>query len=147
MRRGARGGLVAPGLTAALTLAACGSLSLTPAQVRSRAARVCVNAANRLDAIHAPTATSGAQAFLRRGIAVLEPEVRELRALHSRGPVAAAVHAIDGELAALHGTLSGLRAGNDPVVAIKTLQPQLAPLELRVNAAWRALRLPACVSR
>lgn len=147
MRHRARRGLVALGLIAVLALAGCGTISLTPAQVRARAARICVNAANHLDAIRAPTATSGAQSFLRRGVAVLAPEVRRLRALHARGPVAMAVSAIDGELAALHATLTGLRAGHDPVVAITALQPRLAPLELRVNATWRALRLPACVSR
>ena len=140
-------GLVTFGLIAALALAACGAGSLTPAQVRARAGRICVNAANHLDAIRAPTATSGAQMFLRRGTAVLAPEVRGLRALHARGPVASAARALDGELAALRAALTGLRAGHDPVVAITTLQQQLAPLELRVNAAWRELRIPACVSR
>ena len=140
-------GLAALGLIAAVALAACGNSSLTPAQVRARAGRICINAANHLDAIRAPTAASGAQTFVRRGIAVLAPEVRRLRALQTRGPVAGAVRALDGELAALRGTLTGLRSGNDPVVAFKTLQRQLAPLELRVNAAWRTLRIPVCVSR
>lgn len=147
MRRGARPGLVALSLIGAVALPACGTLALTPAQVRTRAARICVSAANQLDAIPAPSATSGGQTFLRRGIAVLAPEVRRLRALHARGPVATAMLALEGELAALRATLAGLRAGHDPVVAIIALQPRLAPLELRVNTAWRALRIPACVSR
>ena len=147
MRRGARPGLVALGLIGAVALPACGTLPLTPAQVRTRAARICVSAANQLDAIAAPSATSGGPTFLRRGIAVLAREERRLRALHARGPVAAAMRALDGELAALRATVAGLRAGHDPVVAISALQPRLAPLELRANAAWRTLRVPGCVSR
>ena len=53
--------------------------------------------------------------------------------------------ATEQELKALQSSLKGLKAGNDPVVAIKTLQAQLVPLEKRASAAWLALKIPACV--
>jgi hypothetical protein len=37
-----------------------------------------------------------------------------------------------------------VKAGNDPIVAFKTLQTQLAPLETRARPAWRALGVPGC---
>ena len=51
--------------------------------------------------------------------------------------------ATEQELKALQSSLKGLKAGNDPIVAIKTLQTQLAPLEKQASAAWRALGVPA----
>ena len=63
------------------------------------------------------------------------------------GSLHVATLAMQGELAALRSSLKGLRAGNDPVVAIKTLQQQLIALEQRANGAWRTLKVPACVSR
>jgi hypothetical protein len=54
------------------------------------------------------------------------------------------VEATSAELTALRSTLKGLKAGNDPVVAIKTLQQQLAPAEMKASIAWSALELPAC---
>jgi hypothetical protein len=44
----------------------------------------------------------------------------------------------------LQSSLKGLQAGNDPIVAVKTLQVQLAPLETKARAAWRALGVPGC---
>jgi hypothetical protein len=44
----------------------------------------------------------------------------------------------------LQSSLKGLKAGNDPIVAVKTLQTQLAPLEKQAGAAWRALGVPEC---
>ncbi len=52
--------------------------------------------------------------------------------------------ATEQELKVLQSTLKGLKAGNDPIVAFKTLQTQLAPLEKEAGAAWQALRIPAC---
>ncbi len=60
------------------------------------------------------------------------------------GDFHAAVQATDAELTALRSTLRGLRAGNDPVVAIKTLQEQLKPAEAEAGTAWTTLQLPAC---
>lgn len=146
MRRRALSVLIALSVLAVIVLAGCGG-GLTVAQVRSRATQACDRAADRSAAIRLPTAPSGGRRFLVQGIGVLAPEIRALRSLGDRGSIHVAVAAMQAELAALRSSLKGLRAGNDPVVAFKTLQQQLAGLELRANAGWRALRVPACVSR
>jgi hypothetical protein len=146
MRRWTLGVLIALSVLAALMLAGCGG-GLTAAQVRNRATLACDRAADRSAGIRLPGAPSGGQRFLAQGIAVLSPEIEALRSLGDHGPIQVAVAAMQAELAMLRSSLRGLRAGNDPVVAIKTLQQQLAAPELRANTAWRALRVPACVSR
>lgn len=147
MRGRALGVLIALSAPVVLLLAGCGGSGLSAAQVRSRAAAICNRAAVRTASIQLPEAPSGGQRFLGLGIAALAPEIRDLRRLGDHGSIHAAVSAMQAELAALRSSLKGLRTGNDPVVAIKTLQQQLAAPEQRANTAWRALRVPACVSR
>ncbi len=144
----------APALIVALVLgltlvaAGCGSSSLSVQQLRTGATRACTVARQRLSQIPTPALPRGGSAFLKRGIATLRPELAELERLHPGGELAAqydrARTATERELAALRSSLKGLRAGNDPVVAIKTLQQQLVPLELRAASAWRALGIDAC---
>lgn len=137
----------AAGLLAALALAGCGSSGLSGGQRRAAATRICTLAAQRLRAIALAEAPAAGRRFLIRGIAVLGPEVSQLRALGATGLFGEGVTASSAELAALRFTVRGLRAGNDPVVAIKTLQQRLVPLEARANGAWRRLGISACVSR
>ncbi|HEY5188235.1 MAG TPA: hypothetical protein VII87_04320 [Solirubrobacteraceae bacterium] len=134
-------------LLVALALAGCGSSGLTPSQLRTSATRICGVANQELNTIALPEAPSAGQHFISRGIAVLTPEVAKLRALRGTGTFQTAVAATAAELAALRFTLKGLRAGNDPVVAIKTLEQRLLPLETRANTAWRTLSISSCVSR
>jgi hypothetical protein len=134
-------------LAVALLVAGCGGSGLTMAQVRTRATQICDRAADRMARIRLPSDPAGGAHFLEEGIAALAPEVRGLRALGGRGQRRAAIDATAAELAALRSSRHGLDAGNDPVVAIKTLQQQLLGDEERANAAWRALKVPACVSR
>jgi hypothetical protein len=47
-------------------------------------------------------------------------------------------------LALLRSALRGLKAGNDPVVAIKTLQDELGPAEDAAGHAWQEVDVPAC---
>jgi hypothetical protein len=137
----------AGGLLAALMLASCGSTGLSASQLRASANLLCSAAARRAATIALPGVPSAGQSFLSRGIAVLAPEVKELRELGATGTFRDAVTATSAELAALRFTLKGLRAGNDPVVVIKTLQQQLLPLETKANRAWQTLGIGACVSR
>jgi hypothetical protein len=137
----------AGGVLAALTLASCGSSGLSASQLRASATKLCNAAVARSAGIALPEVPSAGQRFLSRGIAVLTPEVTELRELGATGTFRDAVTATSAELAALRFTLKGLRAGNDPVVAIKTLEQQLLPLEAKANRAWQALGIRACVSR
>ncbi len=141
----------APVLALALALAAAGcggSSSMSARQLRANAARVCTVATKRLNRIPTPQVPSEGAAFLRRGIAALNPELAALSAMHPGGELGvhfdAARKATEQELKVLQSSLKGLKAGNDPIVAVKTLQTQLAPLEKQAGAAWRALRLPGC---
>jgi hypothetical protein len=134
----------------ALLMSACGGASsLSARQLRARATRACAAATARLDSIPTPKAPAAGASFLRRGIAALGPELARLATLHPTGELGAAYDrartATEQELAALKSSLKGLRAGNDPVVAIKTLQTELVGLEKRATAAWRQLEIPGCV--
>jgi hypothetical protein len=142
--------LPAAALLAAGLLAGCGSSTLTSAQLRRQAGRICALAAARTNRIATPTMPTQEAAFLRRGITALSPELIALGRLRAPGDRADdyrdAVEATGAEVAALRSTLKGLKDGNDPVLAIKTLQQQLAPTEARADSAWSALGLPACRS-
>jgi hypothetical protein len=131
---------------AAAALAGCGSGSLTTAQLRSRATKICTVAARRLNRIATPASAHGGTVFLTRGIATMNGELTALRSLHGTGTFGHAVDGIAAELAALRFTLKGLKADNDPVVTIKTLQQRLARLEAHTNDAWRSLDIGACVN-
>jgi hypothetical protein len=139
----------APVLALALAAAGCGgSSSMSARQLRTDAGRVCVVATQRLNSIPTPQVPSEGSSFLRRGIGALKPEITALAALHPTGEMATHLHraqaATEQELKMLQSTLKGLKAGNDPIVAFKTLQTQLAPLEKEAGAAWQALKIPAC---
>lgn len=139
----------AAALVLALAAAGCGGSSSTSArQLRAGAARVCTVAAQRLNRIPTPQVPSEGAAFLRGGITALTPELAALSAMDPGGELG--VHfrtartATVQELKVLQSSLKGLKAGNDPIVALKTLQTQLAPLEKQAAAAWRALGVPDC---
>jgi hypothetical protein len=140
----------APVVALALAAAAgCGGSSdLSAHQLRDGAGRVCTATAQRLNAIPTPQIPSQGASFLRRGIAALQPELTALSAMHPGGDLGVhfrkARDATEHELTVLQSSLKGLKAGNDPIVATKTLQAQLAPLERHAKAAWQALRIPAC---
>lgn len=144
----------APALVAALALvvtlgvAGCGSTSLSAQQLHTGARRVCLVAVRRLNRIPTPQMPTAGAVFLKRGIAALEPELAALGRLRPGGDLAKsytrALDATRAELAALRSTVNGLKAGNDPVVAIKTLQQQLLVLEQRAASAWAAVGVPAC---
>jgi hypothetical protein len=136
-------------LMLALAVAGCGgSSAMSARQLRTRAVSVCTVAAQHLNSIPTPQVPSEGAGFLRRGIAALGPELTALSTVHPGGELGVhfqkAVNATEQELAVLRSSLKGLKAGNDPIVAIKTLQTQLAPLEKQAGAAWRALGVPEC---
>lgn len=119
-------------------------------QLRRKAGRICVAAQRASASISAPTDPSDGQRFLQRGVAALAPAVTALDGLTPSSDLqpeyTAAMHATDRELALLRRTLRGLRAGNDPVVAIKTLQDELGPAENAAAHAWHEVEVPACTS-
>jgi hypothetical protein len=135
----------------ALALTGCGSSPLSTSALRNRATRVCQLASPRADSIPTPTLPVQAMTFLKRGIAVLQPELNGLVKLRPGGqaaqPYATALQAFRRELAMVKDTAGSLRRGGDPVIAVKTLERQLEPIEAQGNAAWEALEIPACVVR
>jgi hypothetical protein len=138
-------------LVVALGLAGCGGAStLSTAQLHTRATLTCNLARRRTNRIATPALPTQGARFLNRGIAVLAPELAALKLMRPPSDMAhdykLALAASQGELQALRSALRGLKAGNDPVVAIKTLQQQLSPLESRAHVAWSSLDLPACAS-
>jgi hypothetical protein len=134
----------------ALLLGGCGSSSLSDKQLRRKAGRICATAQRASASIAAPTDPTKGEPFLQRGIAALAPQVAALHRLSPSsdltGAYATAVGATDHELALLRSALHGLKAGNDPVVAIKTLQDELGPAEDAAGRAWREVDVPACTS-
>lgn len=143
--------LAALAATAAVA-AGCGS---TPppslVQLRSQGTRICAVTSRRLGRIPTPDAEAGGKPFLKRAIALLGPELRELRALSPPSDAAdvyrTALDASAGELRALNGAVRALDRQQDPVIAFKTLQQHLGPLETQADGAWQALQMPGCLQR
>ncbi|MGA2928742.1 MAG: hypothetical protein ABSG43_22685 [Solirubrobacteraceae bacterium] len=142
---------VAAALCAALALPGCGSGSLTAAQLRNRATQVCTTADRLTATIPTPATPAASGTFLRRGLAVLEPELAALRVLKAPGDLdqvyATSIDALADKLQALTGAVRGLRAGEDPRGTITSLARRLAPLESKEDGAWRALGIPACIDQ
>ncbi len=136
-------------LAIALGLGGCGGSSLSASQLRTGAGRMCGLAQRQTARIPTPTVPSGESAYLRRGIAALGPELSGLRELTPPGDMAGryreALDATAAEVRALRSTLKDLKAGNDPVVAIKTLQHKLTRPEGQAQRAWQSLAVPGCL--
>jgi hypothetical protein len=139
--------MLAP-LLAAL-IAGCGSSELSDIQLRNRVAALCAAATSQTGRIATPQAPAHGAAFLTRGIAVFKPELARLRSLRPPADLAGhyrtSIDALSRELANLELTVDSLHAGEDPVVAIRTLQHRLRPLESTEDRAWGALQVPACL--
>jgi hypothetical protein len=135
---------------AVLCLTGCGAASLSTTELRNQATRVCSAARKQTNLIATPTSPAGGAAFLSQGLAVLGPELAVLRKLRPPRDLAqvysTAVGAFSQKVAALRETANTLKGGGDPVIAMKTLQQQLAPLESDEDGAWRALEIPSCMN-
>jgi hypothetical protein len=152
-----RGARVAPppalaaALAALVTLTGCGGSSLSSRDLRADATRACAVGQTRTRRITPPASPAAGAMFLRRGLAVLAPELGALRSLHPPGGLEsnynAAVDAFGSEVNAIRATLARLGRGGDPLVGFPALARLLAPLETRQNAAWQSLDIPACVQR
>jgi hypothetical protein len=136
----------------ALAVAGCGGpASSTMVRLRAQAGRVCTRAHVQDAGIAPPRVPAQTVAFLRRGIAVLAPELANLRTLHAPREQAdtysSGLAALAHEITILTATVHDLDHGADPLRTIKTLQHRLAPVEAAGDAAWRTLEIPACVNR
>jgi hypothetical protein len=136
-------------LAVALALAGCGSSSLSTSQLRTRARRICAGARRRADRIPTPSSPAQTSAYLEHGLAALRPELAALRRLRApsdfAGEYREGLDALGAEVVALRVAVTRLAAGDDAVVAIRTLQQQLAPDEAQTRRMWSALELPSCV--
>jgi hypothetical protein len=136
----------------ALVLAGCGSSpSLSEKQLRNRATALCAAAARKSGRITTPKSPAGdGVVFLNRGIAALKPELAGLRSLRAPDELSdvyrTSLAAFSKKIDALETTVHKLHSGEDPVVAWRTLQEHLAPLEATEDGAWRALQVPACLN-
>ena len=135
-----------------LAVAGCGSSPPSAvANLQRQAAHVCTRAQAQGARVMPPALPAQTAAFLRRGIAVLRPELTALRALRvppmQSGAYSTAVGALARELTILTDTARELDRGADPETTIKTLEHRLAPVESAGDAAWRTLGVPACVAR
>jgi hypothetical protein len=137
-----------------LALAGCGGAaknSLSASDLRTQATRLCTIARKQTDRIATPTGPATAAAFLNRGLAVLDPELKALRQLHPSGDLgqvyATAIDAFAQKVNALRTAAATLAGNGDPVVTMKSLEQQIAPLEGQENGAWLALEIPACLNR
>jgi hypothetical protein len=137
---------------AATLLVGCGSTpSPSLVQLRAQGARICTAAGQRLRLIATPRSEAGGEAFLKQAVAVLAPELRQLRKLRPSSEASdvygTALDALARELGTLQGTIRALARQQDPVIAFKTLQQHLRPLETQADDAWRALDMTACLER
>lgn len=134
----------------ALALAGCGSSPLSTGALRTRAARICRLADVRASRIRTPTLPAQGITFLSQGIAVLQPELKALSRLRPGGPAdhlfVTALSAFERQLKMVKATADNVRHGGDPVIAVKTLQTQLAPVQSQGDAAWESLEIPGCVA-
>ena len=134
----------------ALMLVGCGTSALTTPVLRDRAADACSSATARESGIAPPVRPSATPAFLRRGIDILAREYAALHDLDAGGAAAPifrrAVAALVSELQELRSAAAALAHGADPLATFKDLQVRLNPLELRADAAWNELQIPACLA-
>lgn len=136
--------------TLALTVAGCGSATLTARALRTQASIVCTRAIRRSESIAPPRANTAGGVFLAKGIAIFGPELSALRRLAPPHALAdayrTALAAAKQQLDALIATEHNLRGGDDPVVAIKQLDVELTPVDARDLEAWRAVGVPDCAN-
>jgi hypothetical protein len=138
-------------LVAVLVVGGCGSSPLSLGDLRSQASRICSASSARLARIPTPASPAQAEAFLGRGIAALHPELSQLQALQPPSDDAAVYRAtltsFSTQLSYLTEAVHDLRSGEDPLIALKTVQREISTVQSQENGGWQALQIPACVSR
>jgi len=132
-------------------LAGCGSASLSDRDLRADATAICMHASERVSQIPQPSSAAAALPFLRRGVAVLGPELTALRRLPPPADLSTRYHATLAEFGTavqmVRGTIAVLAHGGDAVASFAALEHELGPIVTSENAGWRTLQIAACVSR
>ena len=146
-----RRGLVVVWLGCCIVTGCGGGASGSAERLRRAAARICTAANRRFERLKTPALGRGDEAFLKRGIPVLEGELRQLGAQRADGEdqsvYGRALSATAREIVELRHAVGALDHHQDPAMAFAALQRRLGPLETQANDAWRTLQLPACLSR
>jgi hypothetical protein len=141
----------AAALVLAVSIAGCGSSTLSEKQLRSDATRVCSITRTGLNRIAVPSRPAAGEPFLRRGTEALRPELTALRKLAPPKQLEAtyrrALDALTSEVAELGVADASLRRGADPVATFHTLAGRIQALEAEANTAWTSLQIPACTER
>lgn len=134
-----------------MVIAGCGGGLASPVALRRQATDICKDTSSVSPPAN-PTAIDQLTAFLSRGRASLSNEVGRLGRLPaSSGEVKAVYRAALGAMAAqahaLRAAAAAIQRGEDPALAFRALEQQLAPLEKQADNAWLALQIPACLER
>jgi hypothetical protein len=137
----------------ALAFAGVGGAALTPKQYRARAGAICERSTNRvtdlLAALGLPHPSRAAMiAYLKGNQRVTEDELRALRALDPP----AAFRALHLKILALMKriiavtppVIAKIKAGADPMKALRASNKNYAPFDDAITAAWRKLDIPNC---
>ncbi|MGI8429550.1 MAG: hypothetical protein ACR2OB_09665 [Solirubrobacteraceae bacterium] len=136
---------------ALLAICGCGGTLLATTQLRAQAAGICAATQARTDRIRAPGTPAGAAVFIKQGTGFLSGELARLRTLQAAsdlsGAYRTALSAFSRKLDALRDGARALGRGGDPLIAVKTLEQRLVPIEAQEDHAWRMLGIPACVNR
>ena len=148
MRAGGTATLATLALVAAV---GCGSSPLSAAELRQQASAICSRADRQVGKIPTPASATAGSSFLKQGLAALEPELADLKALKPPAEEAvvyqSAINSLTNEVDALKSAVGKLDQGADPVRTFRQLQDTLSPLETDTDNAWRALNVPPCLSR
>jgi hypothetical protein len=149
-RRGSRA-LVVALAAGMLAVSGCGSQPLSNSQLATQATRLCQLASLQTDRIPTPSDPSGSALYLKRGIAVMKAELAQLHKLRAPDDVAdvytVSINSFAKKLSYMRDTVHDLARGEDAVIAIRTLQQDLGPVEQQENGAWRTLQISACLNR
>jgi hypothetical protein len=141
----------AAALVVAVSIAGCGSSTLSGKQLRSDATQVCSVTRTHLNRIAVPSSPTAGEPFLNRGIEALRPEIAALRKLSPPKQLGStygrALDALTSELAEMEVADVSLRHGADPVDTFRTLAGRIDALKAEANTAWTSLRIPACTER
>jgi hypothetical protein len=134
-----------------LLVSGCGGQPLSSSQLATQATRVCQLAAQQTERIPTPSDPAGSVLYLKRGLAVMAPELEQLRKLRPPDDVAdvyrVSLTSFSKKLGYMRDTTRDLARGEDPVIAMRTLQQDLAPIENQENGAWQTLQITACLNR
>jgi hypothetical protein len=138
-------------LLAALALGGCGETSLSAAQLRTQASKICAQASARSDRVPPPSGPEQGERFLREGIAALRPAAKALAQLEPpsdlRESYRQAVQLNAQALALIERHERAIARGEDAAAEFNALQlalDRIVPIE---RSTWQALQISACAPR